>query len=75
MGWEVRDPESSAQAATESDTFELCENCEAETPHDIHIGIRIESSKQENAEFSREPYRISTCVICGMESVIRMNNA
>ena len=75
MGWELRDQERSTHSATEHDTFELCENCGSEMPHEVHIEIRTESSKRENAEFSREPYRISTCVACRTESAIRMNNA
>jgi hypothetical protein len=41
----------------------------------VHVEIRTESRKKENAEFSREPYRVSTCVRCDSESVQRMNNA
>ena len=75
MEWEVGDLERSTQAAIDYDNFELCESCGTETPHDVHIEIWTESAKQENAEFSREPYRISICAVCGMESAIRMNNA
>ncbi|EJN58625.1 hypothetical protein HSB1_31030 [Halogranum salarium B-1] len=37
--------------------------------------LRTESSKPENAEFSREPYRVSTCMECQTETTQRMNNA
>jgi formate dehydrogenase assembly factor FdhD len=57
------------------DIRERCTSCDAETVHEVQVEIRTESSKEENAEFSREPYRVSTCVRCGTESVQRMNNA
>ncbi len=54
---------------------EPCETCAHETVHDVSIELRTESQRQENAEFSREPYRVATCRICGTERTIRMNNA
>ena len=54
---------------------ESCDDCQSETLHDIQVEIRTESKKDENSEFSREPYRVSTCTRCGAESAIRMNNA
>lgn len=54
---------------------EACNECGSETVHRIHVEIRTESKKEENAEFSREPYRVSTCTRCGVEAAIRMNNA
>ena len=65
----------SAHSAADDDMLESCENCGHETHHDIRIEIRTESTKRENAQFSREPYRVATCVACGGESAIRMNNA
>jgi hypothetical protein len=54
---------------------EPCSNCGTETVHDVRVEIRTESTKQENAEFSREPYRVAVCTRCGEETVQRMNNA
>jgi len=54
---------------------ERCDDCERETEHAVDVEIRTESGKDENAEFSREPYRVATCRACGTESVQRMNNA
>ncbi len=54
---------------------ELCDNCGQETSHEVSVEIRTESKKQENAEFSREPYRVSKCQRCGEETSQRMNNA
>lgn len=54
---------------------ETCSQCGRETAHDVCIQLRTESRKQENAEFSREPYRVATCLVCGSEESVRMNNA
>ncbi|MFO7926815.1 MAG: hypothetical protein ACQET5_04240 [Halobacteriota archaeon] len=54
---------------------EPCETCERETPHDVSIELRTESQRTENAEYSREPYRVSVCRLCSAERSIRMNNA
>jgi hypothetical protein len=54
---------------------ETCPACERETAHSVRIEIRTESDKHENAAFSREPYRVATCRVCGAEEAIRMNNA
>lgn len=54
---------------------EPCETCDRETPHDVSIELRTESQRTENAEYSREPYRVATCRLCGAERSIRMNNA
>lgn len=64
-------------ATKESDlgVHEFCDQCNQETPHDVTIELRTESSKEENTEFSREPYRVSECRTCEHENVIRMNNA
>lgn len=55
--------------------LEECAACGRETPHAVCVQIRTESVKEENAEFSREPYRVSECRVCGCEEVMRMNNA
>ncbi|WP_276272790.1 hypothetical protein [Haloarcula litorea] len=54
---------------------EACSTCERETPHEVSVRINTESTKAENREFSREPYRVSTCQICGATTETRMNNA
>ncbi|PSP56137.1 hypothetical protein BRC82_02860 [Halobacteriales archaeon QS_1_67_19] len=60
----------SFQAITES-----CDECDRETPHEVSVQIRTESQKHENAEFSREPYRVTECQVCGETTNQRMNNA
>ena len=57
------------------DVEEPCDNCATATPHDVNIKIRTESDKDENTEFSREPYRVTECLDCGETSSQRMNNA
>ncbi len=54
---------------------EWCEDCETDTPHDVEIKLVTESKREQNTEFSREPYRVSSCVVCGTEERLRMNNA
>lgn len=57
-----------------TDVREFCDNCDQETPHAVQIELRVESTKTENQEFSREPYRVSTCADCESTSELRMNH-
>jgi hypothetical protein len=59
----------------DADMVEPCADCGRETAHQVSVEIRTESQKRENAEFSREPYRVATCLHCGSEETTRMNNA
>jgi hypothetical protein len=61
--------------STVADVSEECTACGHVTPHHVGVQVLTESTKQENAEFSREPYRVSECLICGDETTTRMNNA
>lgn len=54
---------------------ETCSECARETLHEVKVELRTESSKKKNAEFSREPYRVATCMECDNETIQRMNNA
>jgi len=54
---------------------EQCPECGSEQPHEVSIDILTESDDEQNAEFSREPYRVSECLACGATSKTRMNNA
>jgi len=58
-----------------TDMSEACSDCERETPHSVSLQIETESEKPENAEFSREPYRVTECRVCGATTRTRMNNA
>ncbi|GAB6880466.1 hypothetical protein JCM17823_27400 [Halorubrum gandharaense] len=53
---------------------ERCSGCKRDTVHDVRVEIRTESDKAENAQFSREPYRVAVCSDCGTETATRMNN-
>ncbi len=69
---------ASATMATtphDADMAEPCAECGRETPHAVSVEILTESEKPENAAFSREPYRVSECQVCGATTKIRMNNA
>ncbi|MFB6310369.1 MAG: hypothetical protein ABEH64_04210 [Salinirussus sp.] len=57
------------------DMTEECPNCGRLTNHSVSVKILTESRKQTNAEFSREPYRVSECLDCGERIARRMNNA
>lgn len=62
--------------AETGDTFdEPCDGCGRETPHAVSIEIRTESRRPENAQYSREPYRVARCRYCGRTTSQRMNNA
>lgn len=58
-----------------SDRDEPCLQCGRETPHSVSVEIRTESKKRTNAQYSREPYRVATCLACGETESVRMNNA
>lgn len=54
---------------------ERCDDCGLDTLHEVSVQLRTESTKSENAQFSREPYRVAECQRCGYRSSQRMNNA
>lgn len=58
-----------------ADVTEHCTQCEQTTPHRVSVEILTESSQVEHSEFSREPYRVSVCQVCGERTELRMNNA
>ena len=65
----------SGKTAATSPFSEPCSSCGRDTEHAVSIELRTESTKRENAAYSREPYRVSTCSRCGLTTAIRMNNA
>ncbi len=68
-------PDARSKSPAHARRTEYCEACAAETPHEVRVELRTESRKRENAEFSREPYRVAVCEACGDEATTRMNNA
>ncbi|MFC7203740.1 hypothetical protein ACFQJC_09450 [Haloferax namakaokahaiae] len=65
----------SRSSPPQTEFVEECPTCDAHTPHEVSIEIRTESRKRENAQFSREPYRVSRCTRCGVDRAQRMNDA
>jgi hypothetical protein len=57
------------------DIVEACGECGCEQPHDVSIDLLTESDSEENAAFSREPYRVAECQVCGATTKTRMNDA
>lgn len=58
-----------------SELTEPCDHCGRETSHRVRVELRAENRDPKRAAYSREPYRISVCAMCGTETVTRMNNA
>ncbi|WP_435157636.1 hypothetical protein [Haladaptatus sp. DFWS20] len=56
------------------DRTEECSACRRRTQHQVSIEVRAES-EGKNAAFSREPYRVTECLVCGETTNTRMNNA
>ena len=56
---------------------ETCMGCGQDTEHRVRLQILEENSSDdsESRSFSREPYRVSECSICGETETTRMNNA
>ena len=65
----------SGRTDSRDDFDEPCDDCGRETPHSVSIELQTESTKRENAAYSREPYRVATCRFCGRTTSQRMNNA
>ncbi|WP_227378573.1 DUF7835 family putative zinc beta-ribbon protein [Haladaptatus halobius] len=61
-------------ATADSQPGELCENCDAVTPHQVSIKLVTESEEDAHAAFSREPYRVMKCQQCGATSKQRVND-
>ena len=71
----VRRGRMATQSNPVADVTEACDQCGRATSHRVAVEILTESAKPENAEFSREPYRVSECTVCGTVEQTRMNNA
>jgi hypothetical protein len=66
---------ASTSRSSRHDESAYCTDCDSETHHEVGLEIRAESDDPQNARFSREPYRVRTCVHCGAERAKRMNDA
>ncbi|MFC6872326.1 DUF7835 family putative zinc beta-ribbon protein [Halobellus marinus] len=61
--------------STQAELREHCDECGTTTPHAVSIELKTESKKKTNRAFSREPYRVTKCRVCGDQYAQRMNNA
>lgn len=59
-------------SARDGNRRKSCDRCGHKTSQEVHITIHIE---RENAEYSREPYSVLTCMAGEDESITRMNDA
>lgn len=50
---------------------EECADCERETTHEVAVELRTENP---DSTFSREPYRITECNVCGTTEEVRLND-
>lgn len=65
----------SKSQSTLTELSEHCDECGSLTPHEVSIELKTESKKRTNREFSREPYRVTECRVCGETASQRMNDA
>lgn len=63
------DPSTDPSTATE-----YCESCQCETRHSVSLIIVEEGSDDSDVRFSREPYRVTVCEQCGLETKMRLND-
>ncbi|MFC4542397.1 hypothetical protein ACFO5R_10715 [Halosolutus amylolyticus] len=54
---------------------EPCAVCDTDTLHEVSVQLVTEAGGGENAQYSREPYRVRECQRCGNRESQRMNNA
>jgi len=65
----------SKSQSTLTELTEYCDECGSRTPHEVSIELKTESKKRTNRQFSREPYRVTKCGVCGGTASQRMNDA
>lgn len=59
---------------SDGDVDEHCRGCNTETPHKVAIELRRDAdADRDPGGFSREPYRVTECLFCGLEDAVRMN--
>ena len=62
-------------AHPDSTLTEFCQTCDRETRHAVRIELRVENADADQPKCSREPYRVSECVVCDAVDTCRMNDA
>ena len=68
------DSRMAAKNESITEMTEECDQCGRATRHQVTVQLLTESHRRENAEFSREPYRVTECQVCGTTTALRMNN-
>lgn len=58
-----------------SQMAERCDVCETDQNHEVKIELMAESTRGGASVYSREPYRVTTCLTCGTTTQTRMNDA
>ncbi|MEE6211045.1 hypothetical protein U3A55_12910 [Salarchaeum sp. III] len=54
---------------------EPCPVCDATTTHAVAIELRQECPDGDNSAYSREPYRVTECTVCGASRASRVRSA
>ena len=54
---------------------EFCPDCDRATRHAVRIELRVENHAADNPGCSREPYRVSRCLVCDATDARRMSDA
>jgi len=54
---------------------EFCNDCDRPTRHAVRIELRVENPAADNPGCSREPYRVSRCLVCETTDARRMSDA
>lgn len=72
---DVAGSDSTGAALSAETVLERCGECGEETEHGVSIDLVTESDKDRNVEYSREPYRVTECTVCGTRESRRMNDA
>ncbi|WP_276298823.1 hypothetical protein [Halorussus lipolyticus] len=70
-GGVAKTPDTDAAGAF-SELTEECPDCERETPHAVAVELRTENP---DSSFSREPYRVTECSVCGATEEVRLTDA
>ncbi|GAA0287867.1 DUF7835 family putative zinc beta-ribbon protein [Halobacterium noricense] len=61
--------------APDSHLREFCQDCDRATRHAVRIELRVENHAVDNPGCSREPYRVSRCLVCDATDARRMSDA
>lgn len=66
--------EQSHRNTRPGENVEHCDSCGHDTPHEVTIQLVSHSDRGSNAQFAREPHRVTRCRDCGTERTVRVNH-